>query len=80
MSSNNTNATVTRNDTHAIISTGLVKQGQSFSYAVSVPDNHNHGIHLGNVMKWVGTGWDFMNTAPEDWTNYIGDEIEVIVS
>ena len=80
LTSNNTNATVSRNDTHAIISTGLVKQGQSFSYAVSVPDNHNHGFHLGDLMRWVGTGWDFVSTAPEDWDNYIGDEIEVTVS
>lgn len=80
LASNNTNATISRNDTHVLISTGLVKQGQSFSYAVSVPDNHDHGFHIGDLMKWVGTGWDFVNTAPEDWTNYIGDQIEVTVS
>lgn len=80
LTSNNTNATASRNDTHVIISTGLVKQGQSFSYAVSVPDSHNHGFHLGDLMQWVGTGWDFVSTAPEDWNNYIGDQIEVTVS
>lgn len=80
LSSNNTNATVSRNDTHAIISTGLIKQGQSFSYAVSVPDDHDHGIHIGEIMEWVGTGWDFAGVAPEDWTNYIGDEVRVIIS
>ena len=80
LSSNNTNATASRNNTHVIISTGPIKQGQSFSYAVSVPDDHNHGFHLGYLMKWVGTGWDFVSTPPDDWSNYIGDEIEVTVS
>lgn len=80
LTSNNTNATVSRNDTHVIISTGLVKQGQSFSYAVSDADDHDHGMWLNIPMKWVGTGWDFVSTAPDDWTNYIGDYIQVSVS
>lgn len=80
LSTTNPNATIMRNDTGFTISTGYLPTGSTYNYTVSVPDDHDHGFHIGDLMEWVGTGWDFVSTAPEDWTNYIGDQIEVTVS
>ncbi len=81
LDSNNTNTVMTQNRTHYTIYTGTLTAGSWVGYNVSVPNNADHGMWLDRLMQWVsGVGWNFVGTAPTDYTDDISDEITVTVS
>lgn len=81
LDSNNTNAVITQNRTHFTIYTGTLTAADWFGYNVSVPNNADHGMWLDRLMQWVaGVGWNFVGTAPTDYTDDISNEITVTVS
>ena len=81
LDSNNTNAVTVQNRTHYTIYTGTLTPGSWAGYNVSVPNNADHGMWLNKLMQWVsGVGWNFVDTAPSDYTDDLSTEITVTVS
>lgn len=81
LDSNNTNAVITQNRTHYTIYTGTLTAGSWAGYNVSIPNNANHLMWLDRIMQWVsGVGWNFVGTAPTDYTDDLSEEITVTVS
>jgi hypothetical protein len=78
--SNNPNATVSRNATSFIVSTGYLPSGTTYNYTVTVANDNNHGMWLNRVLQWMGSGFGFVGEPPTDYTTYIGDQIEVTIS
>lgn len=79
MSTNNPNATISRNQTSFTINTGYIPAATEYEYTITTLNHNGHGLWLGIPLTWTGSRWN-SSYALDNWNDYIGDQIEVTVS